>query len=384
MKTTLPTPRTLLLGLLLLALAAAPARSEEPAPAAPFSILGQSVEAGQRKQLSLLVSESLAGFDLTIPVWVLHGMQAGPVLCLTAGVHGDEVNGIEIVRRVAAQTETGDLAGTLVAVPIVNLSAVRRGSRYLPDRRDLNRYFPGRPTGSSASRIAHAFFENVVLHCHALVDVHTGSFHRTNLHQLRADLRDDAVFQLARGLGSAIVVHNVGRQGTLRRAALDAGVPAVTIEAGEPARLSRDEIQRGVDSIERLLSAMRMKTGDPGEPEGQEIYQRSEWVRAAAGGILVSEVELGDEVGAGARLGSITDPITSLEYVLRTDVGGRVIGMAFDQLVMPGFAAIHLGVELAGPGAVSAGSLPDDFGPPAQPGVDDAFDDLGLEERPEE
>ncbi len=312
-------------------------------------MLDEEVAPGESKRLQLVVTETLEGTALPLPVIVHRGIAPGPTLCLTAGVHGDEVNGVEVVRRIAEETQASELRGTLISVPIVNLSAVRRGSRYLPDRRDLNRYFPGRPGGSSASRIAYRFFENVIRRCDALVDLHTGSFHRSNLHQIRADLSQPAVLNLARGLGAEIVVHNPGRKGTLRGAAVDAGVPAVTVEAGEPARLSMMEVQKSVESIRRLMVHLGMASGEEApEPPPQTLYYRSLWVRADGGGILVSEVALGQNVVRGETLGTITDPLSSRRHVLRAPAPGRVIGMAFDQLVMPGFATIHLAIPSRG------------------------------------
>jgi predicted deacylase len=180
---------------------------------------------------------------------------------LTAGVHGDELNGIEIVRQIFEHVSPKQLSGMLVGVPVANLHVFRRGSRYLPDRRDLNRYFPGHPAGSSASRIANALFVDVVLRCDALVDFHTGSFYRTNLPQLRANLTQEDVMELARAFGIGVVVHSEGMVGTLRRASTDAGIPAITYEAGEPQRFQAHEIERGVEGMRNTLRSMRVLEG---------------------------------------------------------------------------------------------------------------------------
>jgi predicted deacylase len=331
----------------------------------------------------LVVTASLAGVDIATPVFVQRGFAPGPALCLTAGIHGDEVNGVEVVRRVLAQVDAKTLKGTLISVPIVNVSAVRRGSRYLPDRRDLNRYFPGHPNGSAASRIAHRFFDSVIRHCDALVDIHTGSFHRSNLHQLRADLRRPQVLELARGLGSQIVIHNTGRTGTLRGAAVAAGVPAITIEGGEPARLSIPEVELGVASILRLMANLEMFPGAilPDTQPVQEFYDRGHWIRASVGGILVSRVELGQRVRQGQELGTITDPLSSRGQRILAPSTGRIVGMAFDQLVMPGFAAFHVAVREAPPGATPGLGL--DLGLNLDPGEQRPLADAELEERPE-
>jgi predicted deacylase len=313
----------------------------------PVELLGELVYPGAVRRLSMPLSESLDGAEVPIPVIAYRGLLPGPTLCVTAGIHGDEVNGVEVARRIIDEVNTDLERGMILSVPIVNLSAVRRASRYLPDRRDLNRYFPGRRYGSSASRIAYHFFENVIRECNILIDIHTGSFNRSNLHQLRAELSVPAVLEIAEGLGSPIVVNNAGRKGTLRGAAVAAGIAAVTIEAGEPIRLSIKEVETAVREIRRLMVVLRMLKMEP-ETElkqaEQELYYQSHWVRAVAGGILVNQVKLGDIVEKDVEIASVTDPMTSVRYSIFSPYSGKVIGLAFDQLVMPGFAIAHVAV----------------------------------------
>ncbi len=318
---------------------------EQPAePDLPLLLLGSKIPASKSKRLSWSASESFEGLAIPTPVLVVNGAEPGPVLCLTAAVHGDELNGVEIVRRIIHDLNPEKLKGAVIGVPIVNLQGFRRATRYLPDRRDLNRYFPGNPGGSSASRIAHSFFENIVAHCSYLVDLHTGSFHRTNLPQLRADLRIPEVADLTHGFGSTVVLHSVPGPGTLRRAATEAGIPSVTLEAGEPMRLQLEEVGHGVNAIESLLSYLGMvkKLSLWGDPE--PVYYESRWVRADRGGILLSEVELGEHVKPGSVLGTITDPITNKRSKIHSPSAGRVLGMAINQFVMPGFATFRIGI----------------------------------------
>ena len=221
----------------------------------------------------------------------------------------------------------------------------RRGSRYLPDRRDLNRYFPGNPEGSSASRIAGSLFQDIITHCDVLVDLHTGSFYRTNLPQLRADLRDPGVVKLSEGFTGMVVLHSAPAPGTLREAATQAGIPAVTLEAGGPLELELTEVKRGVKGIETLLTRLGMvkKTRLFGDPE--PVYYSSSWVRSNNGGILLSNVSLGSTVRKGDLLGTITDPMNNVQVELRSPYSGRVIGMSRNQVVMPGDAAFHVGIQ---------------------------------------
>ncbi|PLW69627.1 succinylglutamate desuccinylase/aspartoacylase family protein [Pseudohalioglobus lutimaris] len=317
----------------------------EMSAANPLLLLGAKVPPGTATRLAWSPSQSFEGIAVPTPVLVVNGAQDGPTLCLTAAIHGDELNGIEIVRRVLYNLDAQALSGAVIGVPIVNLQGFRRGSRYLTDRRDLNRHFPGNPGGSSAARIAHSFFNDVVTHCDALVDLHTGSFHRTNLPQLRANLKDPAILSMTHGFGSTVVMHSEGSPGTLRRAAAEHGIPTVTVEAGAPMRLEEDSVNQGVMGIETLLGHMKMMKrfrfwGNP-EP----VYYESSWVRADQGGILLNSVELGQTVSFGELLGTVTDPITNMRVDIRAPHAGRILGMALNQVVLPGFAAYRIGTQ---------------------------------------
>jgi uncharacterized protein len=363
----------------------------EPAPRRPVPsvswdtliLLGEEVAPGERRRLFLRASESFAGDAVDVPLLVMRGPTPGPTLCLTAGIHGDELNGIEIVRQFFETTRTKELSGTLIGVPVVNLHGFRRSSRYLPDRRDLNRYFPGHPAGSSASRIANALFEGVVRRCDALVDFHSGSFHRANLPQLRADLRSKAILDLARGFGGGVVVHNEGAPGTLRRAAVDEGIPTVTYEAGEPMRFQTEEIRRGVDGISNLATSMGLVQRKPRKLGPQRVYFRSRWVRVNHGGIFINQRELGETVKAGDVLGTITDPVSNERGRIVSPFTGKIIGMAVSQVVIPGFAAFHVGIDdgvadLEEPVFLHPAALPSvDAGPFLHP------EQLDPEEQPE-
>ena len=313
--------------------------------AAPLALLGDEIAPGSSKRLSWSATELFEGVPVSTPVLVVNGAQPGPTLCLTAAVHGDELNGIEIVRRVLHDVDPEKLSGALIGVPIVNVQGFRRGSRYLPDRRDLNRYFPGNPDGSAAARIAHALFSSVIAHCDALVDLHTGSFERANLPQIRADLRNPDVVTLTLGFGSMVVLHSEPTAGTLRHAATMAGIPAVTVEAGGPSQLEPAEVKHGAKGIETLLGTLGMVRKMRLWADPEPVYYRSSWVRADNGGILLANVSLGSSVRKGDLLGTITDPMSNVSSEVRSPHSGRVIGMARNQVVMPGFAAFHVGIQ---------------------------------------
>lgn len=342
-------------------------------------LLGQTISAGSTRRLSWSGGQSFDGTVAETPVLVVNGVADGPTLCLTAAVHGDELNGIEMVRRTLEDLQPGKLSGAVIGIPIVNLQGFRRSTRYLPDRRDLNRYFPGNANGSAASRIARSLFDNVIVHCDGLVDIHTGSLNRTNLLQIRADLHDEGVRAFAGAFGNIVIVHNPGTPGTLRRAAVDHGIPAVTLEAGEPGRLQSAQVRAGTAGIRHLIQGLGMTRKVRLLKEPRPIYYRAKWIRADFGGILFSLVRLGQVVAIGDILGTVTDPITNEQNLIYSTVPGRIIGMALNQVVMPGFAAFHIGIEAeAEPNGSALEPPPAPFQAPAE------TNGMGYgEERPE-
>lgn len=338
----------------------------------PLSLLDRLVVPGTRLQLEWRPGGGISNAEIPSPVIVARGAKAGPVLCLVAGVHGDEINGVEIVRRISHGVDPTRLSGTVIGVPIVNVFGYSRGSRYLPDRRDLNRHFPGSRSGSIASRIANSFFQEIVRHCDMLVDFHTGSFDRSNLPQVRADLTNPEVLEFTRGFGATVVLHSPGNRGMLRVASTRVGIPAVTFEAGAPTRLEPAEIAQAVAAIERLMIKLGMREDPsaalvmpadtslitPETPEPAPIFLDSRWVRANSGGLLISDVSLGQRVLAGQRLGKVIDPVSNTERYILAPVPGRVIGMAQNQAVLPGYAAFHLGTETSEQQAVQEAAAP--------------------------
>jgi len=342
----------------------------------PLAILGKTVAPMTTELLYWTPGVAFDGNSIPRGVIVANGANPGPVLCLTAVVHGDEHNGLEIVRRVLYELDPAHLSGAVIGVPIVNLDGFRRGTRYLPDRRDLNRFFPGKQNGSAAARLAHSLFEEVIRSCDYLVDIHTGSFHRTNLPQVRGDLTNLDVLEFARRFGGAPILHNRGEVGTLRRAATDAGIPAITLETGEPLRIQDREVRQGVRAIEHAMTLLSIYPRAADASETAQVYFESRWVRVNAGGVLMSNVRLGELVGQGARLGTVTDPVTNHSTEVIAPYAGRVLGMALDQVVLPGYAAFHIGIESSIEGAKATDAIERSILAPSDPG-DPAVDATG-------
>lgn len=330
-------------------LLAAPAAPEDTATGeliTPFQMLDRFVLPGTRQRLSWRPPDGIGRGELPSPITVIHGAKPGPVLCLIAGIHGDELNGIEVARRIGDEVDATRLSGTLVVAPIVNVFGFTRNNRYLPDRRDLNRHFPGSRSGSIASRMAHGFFNDVVRRCDALVDFHTGSFQRSNLPQIRADLTNPEVLEFTRGFGNTLVLHSPGTRGMLRLAAVGTGIPAVTFEVGAPHFLEEVHIAPAADAIRSLMHRMAMlKSREHAgtTADTTPIYEDSRWVRTNAGGFLFSVVQLGQTVKPGEALGYVVDPITSRRSEILAPFPGRILGMSLNQQVLPGYAAFHIG-----------------------------------------
>jgi uncharacterized protein len=321
----------------------ATAKSVDNAEAA-LEILGTSIAPGESRRLLWVAGETSYGSKLETPVYVIRGKRPGLTLCLTAAIHGDELNGVEIIRQLVSELSPKKLYGTVIGVPIVNLLGFTRGTRYLPDRRDLNRYFPGNPNGSSASRIAFSFFENIVRHCDLLIDLHTGSLSRTNMPQVRANLQIPEVLELTTKFGSTAVLHSRKLRGNLRSAATNYGIPAVALELGEPGTLQPEHVEEGVEIIETVLSALRMTRRLWTVGESQPVFYSSRWVRVNTGGLLISKVDVGERIWAGDVLGSMVNPITNESFDVVSPYSGRVLGMALNQFMLPGYAAFNVGI----------------------------------------
>jgi predicted deacylase len=309
-----------------------------------LQLLGREIAPGTTSKFPFIPDRSFEASYLNMPVFVARGMTPGPTLCLAAGIHGDELNGVEIVRRAFAKVDPQELRGTLIALPTINAEGVRTGNRYLSDRRDLNRAFPGSTGGSVAKLIAHAIFARVLSHCDALLDFHTASNQRANLPQIRADLTDPAIRNLAIHFGLGIVVSGSGPDGSLRRESAKAGIPAIIYEAGEPFRFQEDEIKRGVQGVENVMAYLEMTELADQEIPAARIYERSRWIRTARdnGGFFFPTARLGDMVDAGDLLGHIVDPLTDASIEVISPLAGEIIGMAVPQPVLSGYALFHV------------------------------------------
>ena len=313
-----------------------------------FGIGGVRVRAGASRSVELPLTRLVTGGDVGIPVQVVHGRDPGPVVWVNAAIHGDEVVGVEVIRRVLQQVSAKTLRGTLVAVPIVNVLGFMNGSRYLPDRRDLNRSFPGSARGSLASRIAHLMMTEVVAKCSVGLDLHTGSDRRSNLPQIRADLDDPRTRALAVAFGAPVMYHAKIRDGSLRHAAREAGAAVLLYEGGENLRMDEYATEAGVAGVLRVLAALGM-TDPVAAPSTPTLESRSSgWVRARRTGILDLETHLGQTVTEGDRLGALFDSYGKTLRLVRANRTGIVIGRNEAPIVNSGDALVHIASVLDG------------------------------------
>ena len=313
---------------------------------ASLEIAGERIRPGGRATVELPAGQLYTHTPVNIPVQVVHGRRPGPCLVVTGAVHGDEINGAEIIRRLLRQRMLGRLAGTLIAVPVVNVLGFIGRSRYLPDRRDLNRSFPGSGSGSMASRLAHLFRTEVMARATHAIDLHTAAIHRDNLPQVRADLDNPADESLARAFGLPVILNAPLIEGSLRSTAREAGVPVVTYEGGEALRFNETAIRAGLKGVIRVMRHLGMlappRRSRRRSLEPHYIADTSSWMRAGQDGLFRAAAGLGDRVRAGQPLGWIADPFGGAEIAVEAGFSGLVIGRANMPLVHEGEALFHV------------------------------------------
>jgi predicted deacylase len=310
-----------------------------------ITIGGKTIESGTRHVVELSLPPLYTHTPMTMPVHVIRGRRDGPRLFVSAAIHGDELNGTEIIRRVINQAALKRLRGTLIAVPIVNVYGVIHHTRYLPDRRDLNRVFPGHLKGSLAARLAHRFMDEIVRKCTHGIDLHTAAIHRNNLPQIRANLDDPDTAQLAQAFGVPVLLNSNLRDGSLREAAAEEGIPMLLYEAGEALRFDEVAIRAGVKGVTNVMRSLGMLPRiKPRRKKSQEpfVARSSTWVRAPASGVFRKTAGLGNRVKKGEILGLIDDPFGGDEIEIFATADGIVIGCSEIPLMHEGDALFHI------------------------------------------
>ncbi|PSQ41833.1 deacylase [Halobacteriales archaeon SW_7_68_16] len=315
-----------------------------------FTYTGGRVEPGEKVDIRRTVSETYLGDPVRIPVTVVNGEHPGPTAYLSAASHGDELNGVEVVREVAHEWDHSDLHGTLVCMPVLNVPAFLAQERHLPVYdRDLNRSFPGRSGSTSAKRIAHVIFEDFVADADLGIDLHTSTRGRTNVFHVRADMDDPGVARVARALGSNVIIDGQGPAGSLRRAATGAGVPTATVEMGEAHRFQRPLIDRALAGVRSVLAEFDMRPTDrvswPGWRTIVDKRGEKTWLRADSGGIVEMHYDQGELVQEGDAVCTIANPFKTDRDHIHAPFTGLLVGVLENPVVFPGNPVCHL-VEL--------------------------------------
>ncbi len=309
----------------------------------PISVAGVTVEPGERRDVAPSASESYTGDRTTLPMAVLNGVRDGPRVFVTAAVHGDELNGIATCRLLLDELRPESLAGCVIVVPIVNVLGVQIGSRYLPDRRDLNRSFPGSHDGSIAARIARLLVEEVIIGSDVGVDLHTAANHRSNIPQVRVAASDEDATSLGVTFGSPFVLTARQRPGSLRAVAAELGITVLTYEGGQPLRFDPDAIDVARRGVLRVLARLGMIDEAPAPAHSDPmVIDSSRWLRAQRGGLLELHVGPGDHVMPGQPLWTTVSPLGAERASVEAEVEGYVIGATTLPLAQPGQALLHM------------------------------------------
>ena len=308
-----------------------------------LTIADADIAPGEHATIDIPVADLYTGTSVNMPVSVICGRRPGPVLFVSAAIHGDELNGVEIIRRLLRRRRLSTIRGTLIAVPVVNVHGFLNQSRYLPDRRDLNRSFPGSPKGSIAARLAHTFLTEIVSKADYGIDLHTGAINRSNLPQIRANLDEDETLPLARAFGAPVIIDAELREGSLREHASEFGIPVLVYEAGEALRFDELCIRGGLRGITNVMRSIGMLPPSKRKVELNPVQASAmRWVRAPSSGIVNWLVELGDSVTCNQRLATVSNPLGDQQEDLLAPVDGIVIGRSNLPLAHEGDAMANI------------------------------------------
>jgi predicted deacylase len=310
-----------------------------------IEIAKEIIAPGELRRFELPVTRLATKTLVSLPITVVNGIEPGHTLWLSGAIHGDELNGVEIIAQVLGRIDPLKLKGTVIAVSIVNIFGFIEQSRYLPDRRDLNRSFPGSENGSLASRLANLFMREIVERSDYGIDLHTAAVHRINLPQIRANLEDKTTYHCAQAFGAPLMMHSSTRDGSLRHAATKKGIPVLLYEAGEALRLNPLAIKVGISGIFGVMKHLDMYEHELVPSIGESLQaKKSKWIRASYGGIFHLLVHLGDRVTRKQELGYITNAFGERRVPIRATIEGIVISHIQNPLVNQGDAIVHLAI----------------------------------------
>lgn len=313
-----------------------------------MKILNREILPGASVQLNLETARLHTRTRIEVPVIIERAKEDGPVLLISAGIHGDEVNGVEIARKALASQMLKPERGTVICVPVLNVFGFLNQSREFPDGKDLNRYFPGSQSGSLASQFAFAFMKEIVPHADYCIDLHTGGSKRFNTPQIRIARNDDSLLELARIFHPNFIVYANNRDKSFREAATKQGIKVLLFEGGKALNFNNDVTESGLAGIMRIMHHIGLRNYttsiDRQEVTDPIIIETSSWLRARHSGLFRSFINGGEYVLKGHKLGSISDPFGEFEYFVKAKNDGYIIGINQATIVTEGDALYHIGI----------------------------------------
>jgi predicted deacylase len=310
-----------------------------------LTIAHQPIRPGEFREININIARLPSRTLIDTPIYVYRGPKDGPVLALTAGMHGDEINGMEIVRRILEGGHHKVQRGTVVCMPIINVYGFLNYSRDVPDGKDINRSFPGTKTGSLASRVAFHLMKEVIPYIDYGVDFHTGGAMRTNYPQVRCVIREKKNVALANAFHAPFTIDAPFRPHSLRQSASRKGKNIIVYEGGESLRLDSHAIEEGIAGTLRLMKHLRMIDVAPAPSEENKVIWSSTWVRARTAGLFLPAIRCGASIHKGQRTGIITDPFGGFEEEVASPADGYVIGLNNNPVVNAGDALVHIGLD---------------------------------------
>src|SRR6056297_480458 len=306
-----------------------------------IEINGEKVARGEDKLINLSIARLPTYTSIDLPVRVIRGEKPGPVLLISGGLHGDEINGIEIVRRMLVKNILKPESGSVIAIPLMNVYGFIQNVRGVPDGKDINRSFPGSKSGSLANLVAYNIMKEIIPKIDYGIDFHTGGASRSNFPQIRCTFDVAENIELAKVFSPPVILHSKLIEKSFRKAAYKKGKQILVFETGESLRIDNTGIEEAIKGTQRLMKHLGMIQNAP-EPQKTEIFEKSSWVRAKIAGLFHPKVNLGDNISKRQLLGRITDPYGNESVKVVSNYNGKVIGLNYNPVVHKGDAILHI------------------------------------------
>tara|TARA_R110002050_G_scaffold285430_3_gene435121 strand:+ start:7203 stop:8177 length:975 start_codon:yes stop_codon:yes gene_type:complete len=314
-----------------------------------LSILGEQIKPGESKEVNFDIANLHTSSSVNVPIIIERSKKPGPTVLFTSGIHGDEVNGVEIVRHLIEKGINKPRIGTIICMPVINIFGFINLKREFPDGRDLNRVFPGSPSGSLAGRVAHKLMEEIVPHVDIIIDFHTGGSGRFNAPQIRYSKDNKIVIELAKVFGAPFVLYSKNVSKSFRTSCFKLGKPLLLFEGGKSFHINDVVTHSGVNGSKRVLKHLGMlkTTFKSYNPKKECVFiNESKWLRAKYSGMFKASVLIGSQVKKNDILGHITDPYGKFNFLVKASNSGYIINVNESPIVYQGDALFHITTKL--------------------------------------